>query len=78
MLTLTLIEEREVRNKMKQNILFCRLVFGFLTLPLAFGQVPTHGQTTSEKLMAGYAIPSSNTEAGRRILKDAPAEGPVF
>jgi acetyl esterase/lipase len=62
---------------MKPNILFCRLVFG-LILPLAIGPVLTQGQTTSEKLMAGYAIPSSNTEAGRRILKDAPAEVPVF
>jgi acetyl esterase/lipase len=36
------------------------------------------GQTTSETLMARDAIPKSNTEAGRRILKNAPAEAPVF
>jgi acetyl esterase/lipase len=34
--------------------------------------------TTSEKLMAADAIPKSNTDAGRRILKDAPPGGPVF
>jgi len=63
---------------MQTNILFCRVVFGFLILLLEVGSVPTQGQTTSEKLMAAYAIPSSNTEAGRRILKDAPAGVPVF
>lgn len=35
-------------------------------------------QTTSERLMARDAIPRSNTEAGRRILKDGPSEAPVF
>jgi acetyl esterase/lipase len=35
-------------------------------------------QSTSERLMAGGAVPRSNTEAGRRIVKDAPAGGPVF
>jgi acetyl esterase/lipase len=42
------------------------------------GQVMAGEQTTSEKLMARDAIPRSNTEAGRRILKDAPTGGPVF
>jgi acetyl esterase/lipase len=35
-------------------------------------------QTISAKLMAMDAVPRSNTEAGRRILKGAPAGGPVF
>jgi acetyl esterase/lipase len=39
---------------------------------------PAEGQTTSEKLMARDAIPRSNTEAGRRILKNSPTAGPVF
>jgi acetyl esterase/lipase len=40
--------------------------------------VPAQGQSTSEKIMARDAIPRSNTEAGRRILENAPAAGPVF
>jgi hypothetical protein len=35
-------------------------------------------QTTSQGLMGRDAVPRTNTEAGRRILKDAPAGGPVF
>ena len=35
-------------------------------------------QSTSERLMGRSAVPRSNTEAGHRILKDAPADGPVF
>jgi acetyl esterase/lipase len=35
-------------------------------------------QSTSERLMARDAVPRSNTEAGQRIIKDAPTAGPVF
>lgn len=43
----------------------------------AAGPAP-QGQSTSERLMGRDAIPKSNTEAGQRILKDAPPAGPVF
>jgi len=36
------------------------------------------GQTITEKRMAKDAIPRSNTEEGRRILKDASTGAPVF
>jgi acetyl esterase/lipase len=35
-------------------------------------------QTLSERIMARDAVPRSNTEAGRRILGEAPAAGPGF
>ena len=35
-------------------------------------------QSTSARLMARDAVPRSNTEAGQRILKDAPPAPPVF
>ena len=63
---------------MNPKILLWLIVFGILTLAPAVAPVRAEGQTTSEKLMARDAIPKSNTEAGRRILKEAPAEGPVF
>jgi acetyl esterase/lipase len=40
--------------------------------------IPAEVQATSARLMARDAIPSSNTDAGRRILKGAPGGGPVF
>ena len=46
--------------------------------PLAGALVYAEEQTISAKLMAADAVPMSNTEAGRRILKDAPPGGPVF
>src|SRR5439155_12138143 len=36
------------------------------------------GPTLTEQLMGNEGIGKSNTEEGRRILKDAPAQGVVF
>jgi acetyl esterase/lipase len=47
-------------------------------IPTVVDPSVARGQSTSEKLMARDSIPRSNTEAGQRILKDAPASGPVF
>ena len=46
--------------------------------PPAGALVSPEEQTISAKLMAADAVPRSNTEAGRRILKGAPSGGPVF
>jgi len=59
-------------------VFFCLLVFALLSLPPAAGPALAEEQTITEKLMAMDAIPRTNTEAGRRILKDAPPGGPVF
>ncbi len=48
------------------------------SIPAVVGPVVAPGQSTSERLMARDAIPKSNTEAGQRILKNAPGGGPVF
>jgi acetyl esterase/lipase len=47
-------------------------------IPIVVDPSVARGQSTSERLMAGDAVPRSNTEAGQRILKDAPPGGPAF
>lgn len=47
-------------------------------IPPIVGPAVTQGQSVSEKLLARDAVPRTNTEAGQRILRDAPAGGPNF
>lgn len=54
------------------------IIFCLFVLPPATAPILADEQITSENLMARDAISSSNTEAGRRILREAPVKSTIF
>jgi acetyl esterase/lipase len=57
---------------------YCFLIICLLALAPVTRTALAAEQTTSARLMALEAVPTTNTDAGQRILKGAPEGGPVF